>query len=143
MVRPAPGLTLSEQPEGVLKRCVLWGEARGEDNFTKLCILHVIANRVRKHGSTWTAEILKPWAFSSFNHDDPNSAKLLIGYQLEPASWAACDAVAELFPMTTDPTNGADHYYRTDMDPAPKWGRGHADWQERLVTGGMAFGICP
>ena len=143
MVKPAPGLPIGDQPEEWLKRAVIFGEARGEDNFTKLCILWVVHNRMMEHNTTWKQEILKPWAFSSFNHDDPNSAKLLIGYVAEPAAWSACDAVAELFVHTSDPTGGSDHYYREDMDQPPKWGRGHPDWKERFVTGKMVFGKCP
>lgn len=140
-MRPTPGIQLEDQPEDVLKRCVLWGEARGEDNFTKLCILHVIHNRVVRKNTSWRVEILRPWAFSSFNATDPNREKLLIGYKLEPAAWAACEAVCELFVLTKDPTGGADHYYRVDLVPPPKWGRGHVDWHERLVTGKMCFGV--
>lgn len=142
-MRPIPGLTLEEQPEDVLKRIVLWGEARGEDNFTKLCILHVIHNRMLRKNTTWKTEILRPLQFSCFNANDPNRPRLLPGYSLEPAAWAACDAVCEIFACTKDPTGGADHYYALSMNPGPKWGRGSSQWQERLVTGKMAFGVCP
>ena len=83
-MRPVPGLTVAEQPEAVLLPMVLWGEARGESNFTKLCILWVIKNRTARRHSTMMEEILRPKQFSSFNHDDPNLAKLLIGYKIEP-----------------------------------------------------------
>lgn len=143
MVRPAPGLTIEQQPQHVLKVMALWGEARGEDAFTKLCILWVIRNRMTKRKTTWREEILRPFAFSCFNHDDPNVSKLLLGYLLEPGPWAACETVCDLISCTMDPTRGADHYYALSMNPPPKWGRGHPEWQERITTGDMVFGVCP
>lgn len=143
MVRPAPGLTIEQQPQHVLKVMVLWGEARGEDAFTKLCILWVIKNRMTKRKTTWREEILRPKQFSCFNHDDPNLPKLLIGYRLEPEAWIACETVCDLVTSTLDPTRGADHYYSLSLQPPPSWGRGNPSWQDRTTSGGMAFGVCP
>ena len=141
-MRPVPGLTIAEQPESVLLPMVLWGEARGESNFTKLCILWVIKNRTARRHTTMKEEILRPKQFSSFNHDDPNLPKLLIGYKLEPGPWSACEAVCDVLPFTTDPTGGATHYYvfQGPGAVAPVWGRGHGDWVERLVANNMVFG---
>ena len=137
-----PGLTEAEQPESVLLPMVLWGEARGESNFTKLAVLWVVKNRSVRRGTTMKEEILRPKQFSAFNHDDPNIGKLLIGYKLEPLPWTACEAVADLLSFTRDPTAGSTHYYVFQGAAAvhPPWGRGHADWKERLVINNMVFG---
>lgn len=142
-MRPAPGLSIEQQTEAVLKRIVLWGEARGEPVFTKLCILWVIKNRMTRKGTHWRDEILRPKAFSCFNHDDPNLPKLLIGFKLEPEAWVECEAVVDLFDWTKDPTGGANHYYDLRMNPPPAWGRGHALWKEKLIAGDLVFGDCP
>lgn len=144
-MRPAPGIPLEQQPEAILKRIVLWGEARGVSNFAKLCILWVIKNRMQRHNTHWKDEILKPNAFSCLRHDDPNLPKLLIGYQLESAPWAACEAVVDCFDWTKDPTGGATHYYVFEGpgEVHPAWGRGHPLWKEKLMTDRMVFGDCP
>lgn len=142
-MKPAPGIPLEQQPEAALKPMCLWGEARGVSNFARLCILWVIRNRARQKGTTMKEEILRPKQFSSFNHDDPNMPKLLIAPTLEPAAWAACEAVCDLLDFTRDPTGGATHYYVFDGPGAvaPSWGRGNARWKELLISDRMVFGI--
>lgn len=128
-----------------MKRMLLWGEARGVSNFAKLCILWVLRNRATHRRSTMKTEALRPFQFSCFNHSDPNVSKLLVANNLEPVPWAACECVCDLFPLTKDPTAGADHYYVCEGPGAvaPKWGRGHSAWQERLITDHMVFGVAP
>lgn len=43
----------------------LWREARGEGNTGMLAVACVIRNRFIKRNSTFYAEVIKPWAFSS------------------------------------------------------------------------------
>src|SRR5271170_7008085 len=61
----------------LLALCI-WREGRGEGMMGKRGIAHVIANRVNARsffGHNIQTVILKPFAFSSFNADDPNSDK--------------------------------------------------------------------
>lgn len=139
MAHPIPGLQLEDQPEGFLMPAVLWGEARGEPALGKLAVLWVIKNRAARRSTSMKEEILRPLQFSSFNPGDPNRPRLLAAPGLDPRGWAACEAVAELFPYTNDPTNGADHYYNPSV-ASPKWGRGSAGWHETATIGAHVFG---
>lgn len=121
---------------------MLWGEARGESAFAKLCILWVAKNMSRRLNVPLKQTILHPKRFSCFNHDDPNMPKLLIGYKVDPVQWAVCEAIQEIFSSTSDPTGGADHYYNFKL-VQPEWGRGHGLWKERLIVGDLVFGACP
>lgn len=142
ILKPAPGLTLEQQPEAVLLRCLMWGEARSEPARGRLAVLWVAHNRAMKRDSTLKAEILRPLQFSCFNSNDPNRAKLLNAHSIDPAGWAAADAIAILYQYgnTTDPTEGATHYYVAKMKNPPEWGRGHKDWDETVEIGAHVFG---
>lgn len=144
MKKPAPGLSIEEQPESIVLRMCLWAEARGEGAYGMLAVAWAIRNRAEKMKRDVKAVILQPWWFSSFNENDPNRKLLLDAHEQYRATWAAADAVSELFEkgITTDPTHGSTHYYNP-MVATPKWGRGHKDWDERAVIGGHVFGVCP
>jgi len=143
MIRPAPGVDIELQPETALLRMVAWAEARGEPRRGLLGVLHVIRNRALRRDTTLKAEILRPWQFSSFNADDPNRPKMMTAAADDPLSWAAIDAICELFELgyTNDPSQGASHYYVEKMKNPPEWGRGHADWKETVVLGRHVFGV--
>lgn len=141
-MKPIPGMLLEDQPEDVLIPAVLWAEARGEPTLGKLAIWWVIRNRANQRMSTMKHEILRPLQFSSFNHDDPNRAKILVAYLKDAISWAVCEAVAAIAPTSKDPTGGATHYYNPQV-ASPPWGRGNRDWKERAVIGSHVFGVTP
>lgn len=143
ILRPVPGLPIEQQPETVIERLLIYGEARGEDHVGRLAVLHVVNNRALKADTSIKLEALRRRQFSCFNDDDPNRAKLLQGHVDNPVAWAAIDAIAGLFDggLTQDPTKGATHYYVLAMDNPPAWGRGHADWIETTVIGHHVFGI--
>lgn len=139
---PIPGTLLEDQPEAALLPMLLWGEARGEIALGKLAILWVVKNRADKRGTSMKEEILRPAQFSSFNHDDPNRAKMLTAYKLDPYGWKACQAIVDVFPYTTSPVGDADHYYAYNQ-VSPPWGRGNANWMERAVIQNHCFGKVP
>lgn len=143
MLRPIPGIPLEQQPSNVLARMLVYGEARGESVIGQLAVLAVAMNRAARKGVTLKDVILKPFAFSSFNHDDPNRDKLLSAYVSDPLTWAAIDALCSLYETGTipDPSRGADHYYRDDLQPP--WGRGNSAWRDTVVIGHHIFGSCP
>lgn len=103
--------------------CV-WREARGCNLLAKTSVVWVLMNRARMAPAqgfkpTIAENILKPWAFSSFNANDPNSQK----YPLETDhSWIESqEAVAA--PGVVDPTNDAVFYFSSPLVEAPKgWG---------------------
>lgn len=135
--RPVPGLPLEAQPEGILHRILLWGEARGEtddagalESVAMLAVAFVPANRAARRKTSIRAEILRPWQFSCFNANDPNRAKLLDAPTIDPASWERADTVVDLFEsgLVLDPSRGATHYVvaslwnRDPLNPASiKW----------------------
>lgn len=139
---PVPGLQLESQPEGVLRRMVAWGEARGEGALGMLAVLCVVRNRALKKGKTESSIILAPLQFSSFNEDDANRAKLVNAYKDDPRGWAAADAVAALIESqaTLDVTLGATHYYVLGQVDPP-WGRRHPGWRDTVVLGKHVFGV--
>lgn len=143
MIRPAPGLSIEEQPEPIVLRMLAFGEARGEGGVGILAVLHVVQNRALKLDTTLKHEALRKRQFSCFNDDDPNRTNLLAADIRSPNAWAAVDAVCSIFEagLTTDPTEGASHYYVVHMDHPPAWGRGHAEWKETVVLGSHVFGV--
>lgn len=107
----------------LLTALCVWREARGEPYTAKLGVVWTLRNRcamapAQGFKGTMAENVLKPWAFSSFNANDPNSLK----YPVETSpSWQDCiRAVADESP---DPTGGAVFYYSLPLISAPKaWG---------------------
>jgi cell wall hydrolase len=143
MIRPAPGLSIEQQPESIVARMLAYGEARGEGGVGILAVLHVVLNRALRLDTTLKHEALRKRQFSCFNDEDPNRNNLLTADIRSPNAWAAVDAVCSIFEagFTTDPTHGATHYYVEHMENPPAWGRGHAEWKETVVIGAHVFGV--
>lgn len=136
-MNPVPGLQIEQQPEGVLLRMLMWGEARGEqdqggrlESIAMLAVAWVARNRAIARKQDMRTVILAPWQFSCFNVNDPNRDKMLVAHKLDPVSWERADTVADLFEagLTSDPSHGADHYVtlslwnRDALDPeSPQW----------------------
>ena len=145
-MKPVPGLTIEQQPEAVVRRMVLYGEARNQSPVGQLAILSVIRTLAKEKGASEKDIILHPKRFSSLNADDPNRALLLTACDRDRPAWIVADAICSLFEAgcTTDPTHNANHYYNPKAcDPQPAWGRGSPDWQETAVIGDHVFGRCP
>jgi len=119
-VIPKPYSELSD-----LDLCALciWREARGEGVLGKRGVGHVIKNRsLQGFGYTIPHVILKPYQFSSFNANDPNSEKW-------PAdtdhSWLDCQQTAQevLEGNDFDITDGATFYFSPPLtEPPHAWG---------------------
>lgn len=102
----------------------LWQEARGNSHEARLCVAHVIRNRMaRDYASSGTVDstVLHPWQFSGWMTDAIN---------LESLRYAATDsygllAVWQESATLPDPTMGAVLYYSPDaMEPpgnVPDW----------------------
>lgn len=111
----------------LLALCV-YREARGECYDAKLGVANVVRNRVRLSPAegfkrTVRENVLKPYAFSSFNDDDPNRNV----YPLHIAdtsnrAWQDCLRAAKS--LDPDNTGGAVFYFSSPLvDPPPAWGK--------------------
>lgn len=109
-------------PFTLLALCV-WREARGESLGTKQAVAWSIRNRTTRPtwwGHSFETCILKPYQYSSFNHNDPNASKFPTS---DDESWQDSLTVAkQVYPepqLITDPTNGADSYFDISLDNNP------------------------
>lgn len=112
----------------LLMALCVWREARGQSPEAKLGVIHVIRNRcamapAQGFKADPVANILKPWAFSSFMESDPNSVKYpdtdeVLG---NSSVWQEClDAVDS---VEADPTLGAVFYFSAPLaQPPHAWG---------------------
>ena len=119
----------------------IWREARGEPIEGKRGVAFVIANRVRKPGwwgKDWKSVILKPWQFSSFNSNDPNSSKWPTD-DSDPTFNDCLTAAYEAHDgLGADPTSGAFYYHDTSI-PFPKaWGE-ESQYENTLTVGRLKF----
>jgi N-acetylmuramoyl-L-alanine amidase len=105
----------------------IWGEARGEPSEGQVAVAWVILNRASRHqfaqyqhGRTGAVAKVcyQPLQFSCWNEGDPNREKALTLPAEGPQFKIAKDVLAGAIP---DPTNGADHYYVTNMKNPPYW----------------------
>lgn len=107
----------------LLALCI-WREARGESNDGKFGVGCVVSNRVKAnhfYGASWQGVILRPYQFSSFNHNDPNSVKWPDDID---TSWIASIQEAQnVMANAPDITNGALYYFSRPLTEPPKaWG---------------------
>lgn len=137
-MKPVPGIQIEDQPEPVLFACVLVAEAANDGEPGMGAVAQVIMNRLhrpKRFGNTIKEVILHPWAFSSFNANDPNRAKLLELWHLEPQSYAIAEQIVSMadggsLPDTVGP---ATHYCTNGLHGTlALWG--HDDAQ-RIASG--------
>lgn len=121
----------------MLTALCIWREARGERYEAKRGVYCVLRNRCRmapQQGfkSTLDENILKPWAFSSFNSNDPNSGK----YPDETSdAWLDCLHAAR-DNGDYDSTGGAQFYFSRPLtEPPHAWG----PVEITAVIGGLTF----
>ena len=111
----------------------LWGEARGESAEGQAAVAWAMRNRVlaarafiarqgRAHplfgDGTLVGACRAPRQFSAWNPGDPNAAKLAkAGF--EDAAYCRAFAIgAQVWAgLISDPTGGATHYHRHDIEP--------------------------
>lgn len=119
-----------QNPIDILAR-TLWGEARGEGPKGLRAVAHVVKNRVDlAHAGTvtwWGTDMIsvcqKPYQFSCWNAADPNFTRL-IQVDVHDAIFRQALAIATRVmndPSLSDPTKGATHYHRFDIQP--KWAK--------------------
>lgn len=121
-----------EQDIDVLARTI-WGEARGEGVAGMVAVAWVARNRVEMDlgndgkpdwwGEGYGGVCRKPWQFSCWNANDPNSAYLRDEKPIPAAQFQQARevAVAVIDGHRPDPTGGATHYYSTTLPKPPAW----------------------
>lgn len=105
-------------------RRTAWMEARGETAVGWTGVLHVLLNRVKdgRWGKTLAEVCLAPEQFSGWNTKDPNRIEMARVADNDPLLGAIGDGLdAALSGLMPDPTDGATHYCRFDLDPMPDW----------------------
>jgi spore germination cell wall hydrolase CwlJ-like protein len=136
---------MEAQPYGELSDLSLmalccYREARGETIFGKRAVCHVIKNRASQPG-WWGHDIqsvvLKPWQFSSFNPNDPNST---VWPADDSPSWtdSLSAASAVLIGEDQDSTDGATFYHDLSMGWPKAWGK-ESDYVNTLNIGRLRF----
>jgi spore germination cell wall hydrolase CwlJ-like protein len=98
----------------------MWREARGEGTEGMTAVGCVVRNRMTKHGSSYYAEIIKPWQFSSISVK--NDAEVNLFPATADTQWVASQELAKsiIAGVTVDNTSGAEFYYATTI-PLPQW----------------------
>ena len=115
-------IAFAADPLRLLALCI-WREARGEEYPAKRGIACTIANRCQIAPAQGfkrdiAGNVLKPWAFSSFNANDPNFVKFPVETDLV---WLDCLKAAT--DVSGDVTLGAVFYHDSRLGAAPKaWG---------------------
>jgi spore germination cell wall hydrolase CwlJ-like protein len=133
---PAPYESLSSE---ILMALCCWREARGEGMLGKRGVCHVILTRAT-HDSWWgssiTSVILKPFQFSSFNMNDPNS---VLWPEDNDVSWVDSQIAAEdcMDGTDEDPTSGAQYYHDVSIPTPPDWIA--AGYVETIQIGRLKF----
>jgi spore germination cell wall hydrolase CwlJ-like protein len=134
----APLIEPYKSSELMLLALCIWREARGESIEAKRGVASVIRNRcalapAQGFKSTASANILKPWAFSSFMQGDPNAVK----YPAEAdPSWHDSLAAAGIDGKSPDLSCGAVFYYSKPLTCAPHaWGQVY----HSATIGGLEF----
>lgn len=103
-----------------------WREAQNQSTAAKMGQAWSVRNRVERPGfwdwgDSYSSVILKPFQYSSFNHNDPNALKL--PYETD-TSWQQCLSIAQdvYQGISEDPVSGATHYYDSSLDAhPPEW----------------------
>ncbi|CAA7617668.1 cell wall hydrolase [Magnetospirillum sp. UT-4] len=125
---PVPGSEID-----ILAR-TLWGEARGEPLRGIEAVAAVVMNRVARAKAAggrywWGGDVAtvcrRPWQFSCWNENDPNSGKCA-AITTENRAFRLCVRVARraVAGVLEDPTGGATHYHVRGL--SPPWARGRS-----------------
>lgn len=102
----------------------LYGEARGEGEKGIVAVAHVINNRLKAqkkyYGLTLKDVCLKPYQFSCWNDNDPNS-NMLLNIDWNDSKLSACKTIGMKFLENPgeDFTQNSTHYHTKNC--FPKW----------------------
>lgn len=105
---------------------VVWAEARSESFEGQCAIVFVILNRLKREAgrfpNTIQGIIKAPYAFSCFNTNDPQCARVKVIDERDPAFVEALHVVtAVVTGRAPNPIGPADHYFLKAMRHPPAW----------------------
>jgi N-acetylmuramoyl-L-alanine amidase len=105
---------------------VVWAESRSESFEGQCAIVFVILNRLHREPgrfpNTIQGIIKQPYAFSCFNTNDPQCARVKVIDERDPAFIEAMHVVTSVVTgRVPNPIGSADHYFLTSMRHAPGW----------------------
>lgn len=116
-------MTTADMYNIVLLGLCCWREAQNQPKAAQIAQACSVRNRVDMPGywdwgTDYPSVILKPWQYSSFNHNDPNATKMPLS---SDPSWVQCLGVgADVYQgMLDDTTAGATHYFDKSLDANP------------------------
>lgn len=100
----------------------IWGEARGEGYSGMQAVANVIMNRVA-HPTWWgndpVSVCMKPYQFSAWNSNDPNSSLAVRVTTADPQFRTALEIAGKAIAGTlADITGGATHYHAKSVNPS-------------------------
>ena len=110
-------------PDSFMLALCLWREARGEGVAGMTAVGSVIRNRVLSRKTSYYAEVMRPWQFSSITaHGDP---ELTLWPALSDPSWEEAQRLAAgiIDGSLADTTGGATLYYADSMGFPKDWNR--------------------
>ena len=119
---PEPGVPAKDLSDLMVLAMTILGEAEGECDLGKLAVGWVVRNRKkdRRWPDTTTGVCLQPMQFSCWNTGSPRIRvmKAPVSHTTE-AAWDECffAAIGAEFAVEMDPTNGANHYHTTAVEP--------------------------
>lgn len=111
----------------------LYREARGDGDAGMTAVGCVVRNRVHRRNSSYYAEVVKPWQFSSITATGDSQ---LIKYPAAlDASWVKAQAIAQgiIGGTIVDTTEGSTLYYANTI-PFPK------NWNKAVITATVTVG---
>lgn len=122
---PEPVVQLRKGDADALGR-VVWAEARSESFEGQSAIVWVIINRLRREQgrfpNTIQGIIKQPFAFSCFNTNDPQCARVKVIDERDPAFVEALHVVTAVATgRAPNPIGRADHYFLKAMRHPPAW----------------------
>lgn len=130
----------AEMSDLSLMALAVFREARGEPFNGKRGVCHVIQNRANKPcwwGTDIKSVVLKPFQFSSFNSNDPNS---IVWPADNSPVWTDCLSAASaiLFGQDPDLTDGALYYHDSSIIFPKAWGS-ESSYIKTLTVGKLSF----
>ena len=102
----------------------IFGEARGESQEGQIAVACCVFNRFKSGkwfgAKTIAGVCLKPWQFSCWNKNDPNSQKIMaLTFPVYSKYFSVIEEAKK-----DDITKGATHYYNPSICNRPKWAEG-------------------
>lgn len=96
----------------------VYHEARGSTELDQFAVAHVTLNRSSAASKSICEVVYQPYQFSWTTDNLPD-------FPYEQRAWYKSQEIAwfAYSKQRRDPTSGANHYHRYDMNPPPRWSK--------------------